>query len=272
MNLSIYGATGFIGRNFVEKYPHHKIIKREDRKPLSNEILYLISTVDNYNVFNDATIDVKTNLFVLCEVLNYCKNEDITFNFISSWFVYGKSISLPAKESYKCNPTGFYAITKKCAEDLIISFSETFNLKYRIIRLSNVLGKGDKNVSNKKNALTWMVNKLKTNDTINLYDNGEPIRDFIHVKDACKAINLICQKGKVNEVYNVGSGEPITIGKFINYAKTKIESSSKIKSINPPLFHSRVQNKHFWMDIQKLKSLGFKTSFSYKDIINELCD
>jgi len=272
MKLSVYGATGFIGSNFIKLYPGHKIVQREERKPLSKEILYFISTVDNYNLYNDASIDVKTNLSILCEVLNHCKKEDIVFNFISSWFVYGKLDSLPAHEMSKCNPKGFYSITKKCAEDLIISFSDTFNIKYRIIRLSNVLGKGDKNVSSKKNALTWMVNKLKTNETIELYDNGEPIRDIIHVKDACKAIELICKKGKSNEIYNVGSGEPITIGKFINYAKDLIKSRSKITSITAPLFHSSVQNKHFWMDIQKLQSLGFKANYSNKDIIKELCN
>ena len=80
MKLSVYGATGFIGRNFINLFPSHKIVKREDRKPLSKEILYFISTVDNYNLYNDTTIDVKTNLSVLCEVLNFCKKEDIVFD------------------------------------------------------------------------------------------------------------------------------------------------------------------------------------------------
>ncbi len=271
MILSIYGATGFIGNNFMKLYPSHIAIKREDRKPLSNEILYFISTVDNYNLFKDATIDISTNLTILCEVLNHCKKERIVFNFISSWFVYGNSAILPAQESAICNPKGFYSITKKCAEDLLISFCETFNIDYRIIRLSNVLGKGDENVSNKKNALTWMVNNLKLNKTIELYDNGEPIRDIIHVKDACKAIELICRKGKLNEIYNVGSGRPMTIGEFIKSAKVKLKSESKIIDIKTPIFHSKIQNRDFWMDTQKLQSLGFKINVSHDEIINELC-
>ena len=271
MELSIYGSTGFIGSNYIKMYPGHIQIPREKRMPLTKEILYLISTVDNYNVFNDTLIDVNTNISILCEVLNHCKNEDIVFNFISSWFVYGKLNAFPAKEDSYCNPKGFYSITKKCAEDLLISFSETFNIKYRIIRLSNVLGKDDKKASNKKNALTWMVNKLKANETIELYDNGEPMRDILHIKDACRAIELICEKGEYNEIYNVGSGMPINIGSFINSARKKIKSKSNIISIDPPNFHKKVQSKDFWMDTRKLKSLGFKTKFSNEDILNELC-
>ena len=271
MELSVYGSTGFIGKNFIELFPGNKIIPREARKPKSNDILYFISTTDNFNIMSDTSIDVNTNLSVLCEVLNYCRSEDIIFNFISSWFVYGNLDTLPAKEKSNCDPKGFYSITKKCAEDLIISFSETFNCNYRIIRLCNVLGIGDENISNKKNVLTWMINKLKKNEAIELYENGETSRDIMHVKDVCKAINLICTKGKINEIYNVGSGKPISIGEFINLARYKLQSKSEIQYVNTPLSQSKVVNKDFWMDNSKLKSLGFEIEFTNDLIIDELC-
>ena len=47
-----------------------------------------------------------------------------------------------------------------------------------------------------------MINKLKEDETIELHDNGEHLREIIHINDACKAIELICRKGnlKHNEV------------------------------------------------------------------------
>ena len=49
--LSVYGGTGFVGGNFTRMYPNDTIvIPREQREPESDEILYFISTVDNYNV------------------------------------------------------------------------------------------------------------------------------------------------------------------------------------------------------------------------------
>ena len=146
--ISVYGSTGFIGSRFVELYEEESIkLPRYQRNPETPNILYFISTTHNYHVHDDITLDVKTNLEVLCQVLKYCKSRDIVFNFISSWFVYGKDTDLPAREDSICNPTGFYSITKKCAEDLIISFCNTYGVKYRIIRLCNVLGRGDKKVS-----------------------------------------------------------------------------------------------------------------------------
>ena len=159
--LSVYGGTGFVGGNFSRMYPDETIvIPREQREPESDEILYLISTVDNYNVHTNITLDVETNLKILCETLDKCRDLDVTFNFISSWFVYG-DIPLPAREDSHCKPTGFYSITKRAAEDLVMSFCRTYDKKYRILRLANVMGAGDGKTSAKKNALAFMVDKMK---------------------------------------------------------------------------------------------------------------
>ncbi len=269
--ISVYGSSGFVGSNFCNLYSD-LITKqnREERKPRTKDILYFISTTDNYNVHTNITLDVETNLKVLCEVLDYCRADGITFNFISSWFVYGET-KLPAKEEYICNPTGFYSITKKAAEDLLISFCRTYNVKYRIIRLCNVLGKGDDNVSSKKNAISHMIDLLKRNEDVYLYDNGTPIRDVMHVTDVCRAIKLIIDQGNINEIYNVGSGQPTQIGAIIETAKKYLNSSSTLKFKEAPEFHQIVQTKDFWLDITKLQELGFKQTISTEEIIKELC-
>ena len=85
--ISLYGC-GFIGRKFKEMYDSQvEVQSRDERVPRNNDILYMISTTDNYNVHDNITLDVETNLKVLCEVLDFCRSKDITFNFVSSWFV-----------------------------------------------------------------------------------------------------------------------------------------------------------------------------------------
>jgi nucleoside-diphosphate-sugar epimerase len=271
MVYSLYGGTGFVGGNFYRLFSD-KVTKqdREERKPRTQEILYFISTADNYNIHTNITLDVETNLKVLCEVLDHCREGDLTFNFISSWFVYGET-DLPAKEDYHCKPVGFYSITKKAAEDLLISFCKTYGVNYRILRLCNVLGNGDKKISTKKNAITYMINLLKKNEDVYLYDEGTPIRDVMHVDDICRAIDLVCSEGNMNEIYNIGSGTPTTISDIITTAKECLKSSSNIKSKETPEFHKIVQAKDFWMDASKLKKLGFTQQISNKEIIEELC-
>lgn len=269
--ISIFGGTGFVGGNYCKMFPNKTIkIERESREPKSQDILYFISTVDNYNIHTNITLDVETNLKVLCEVLDYCREGEITINFISSWFVYGET-ELPAKEEYFCSPTGFYSITKKAAEDLLISFCRTYGMNYRILRLCNVMGNGDGKVSAKKNALSYMIDLLKKNEDVYVYDNGTPIRDIMHVDDVCRAIDLVCDRGNLNEIYNIGSGQPTTVSAIMESAKEYLGSTSNIKSKEAPEFHKLVQTKDFWMDTTKLKRLGFTQEIRNEQIIQELC-
>jgi len=160
--IAVFGGTGFIGGTFCRLYSQKvNIIPKQSIEFDTKEVLYFISTTTNQNVFNDLHIDINTNLNFLMDVLSNCKDKDITFNFISSCFVYGNDI-IDAKETDNCNPTGFYSVTKRCAEQLLISFCKTFNIKYRILRIGNVYGL-DKTISLKKNVLAHIIKQLKKN-------------------------------------------------------------------------------------------------------------
>ena len=273
-SISVFGSSGFIGDRFCDLYPEETIrISREDRATKSKNILYLISTIDNYNVFTDPFIDIKTNLTLLIETLEECKDsEDVVFNFVSSWFVYGKTNSFPATEESTCDPKGFYSITKRAAEQLLISYCETFGIKYRIFRLCNIYGETDKKVSKKRNALQFLIGELAEDRDINLYDNGENIRDFMYVDDVCRAIRLCTQEGPYNEVINIGSGQPHRFKDIMKYAKEKLDSKARLVPIEPPEFHKVAQVKDMYLDTTKLKNLGFVEKFGIEkglDIIIE---
>lgn len=271
MRYSVYGGTGFVGGTFCKMF-YDSVLKipREEREPETDKIIYFISTVDNYNVHTDLHIDIDTNLKVLMDVLDYCKEEDVTFNFISSWFVYGRT-RLPARETDICDPTGFYSITKRTAEQLLISFCETYDVKYRILRLCNVYGYGDKKSSAKKNAIQYMIDLIKNGEDINLYEGGYVLRDLMHVDDVCRAIKLVCDRGEKNSIYNIGSGQPTAIRAIMEKARYELNSPSKFKNIETPKFHDIVQSRDFYMDVSKLKSLGFEQKISLDEGIKQLC-
>lgn len=269
--ISVFGGTGFIGGKFCELYPKETvIIPRETHAPATDQALYLISTTHNYHVFTDPFLDIDTNLNILIKTLQNCKDKNIIFNFVSSWFVYG-ACELPADELATCSPKGFYSITKKCAEDLLISYCQTFKIPYRIFRLGNVYGPNDKGASKKKNALQYMIDRLKNNEPVNLYHGGEFIRDYMHVNDIAKALHLLMKEAPVNKIINVGSGKPSKMKDIIDEAVKILSSKSQIKSINSPEFHKIVQVKDMYLDVSYLKSLGFRQEISMSEGIRELC-
>ena len=270
-NVSVFGGTGFIGSHFCSIDPDlMRVEPKLETVPSCEDIVYFISTTHNYNVLSDIHLDVDTNLTHLLKVLKNCKEGDCIFNFISSWFVYGES-ELPVSESAHCDPKGFYSITKRCAEQLLISFCETFGVPYRIFRLGNVYGGGDK-YSAKKNALQYLINELKNNRDIQLYHGGEVIRDYVHVEDVARAIMYCMENAPMNEIINIGSNcEPVPLNILMEQAKTYLGSSSAITAREPAPFHKIVQVKDMWLDSTKLDELGFKWEHNILSDLGELC-
>ena len=116
-----------------------------------------------------------------------------------------------------------------------------------------------------------MVEQLKEDKPISLYDHGSHKRDFLHVDDVCEAIWVVLNRGELNECYNIGSGQGTTCAEIVYNAAERLQSKSHITNIDPPKFHDQVQIKHFWMDTSKLRNLGWKPRFSNFEIVKKLC-
>lgn len=273
--ISVFGGSGFIGSRFCETYKDEVVIlKRDDYTAKSKNILYFISTTDNYNALNDLHVDIDTNLTVLMNVLERIpRGHDVTFNFVSSWFVYGKNYEMPFREDHsRCNPTGFYSITKYCAEQLLMSYCQSHGIKYRIFRLANVLGVGDKRISKKKNALQFLIREIVNDNDVHLYYGGEVLRDYIGVDDVVSAIKLCMEKSPTNQVINIGSGRPHKFLDLINKSIEYTGSKSKIIHVDPSPFHDIVQVRHSYLDTSKLMSYGFKQKKDIDLVVRELVD
>jgi len=270
--VNLFGK-GFVGLRYCEMVPEVRANQRNDYDVCEKDVLYMISTIHNYHVWTNPYLDIETNLSTLIEVLESFRKFDGggTFNFISSWFVYG-TVPLPAREDAHCDPKGFYSITKRTAEQLLISYCETYKLNYRIIRLPNVLGETDSKVSKKKNALQYMLRQVQSNETLSLYDGGHALRDYMYVDDVVRAIHLILEKGNQNEIYNIGTGVGVSVRQCLDYAIKKINSTSKIEVIEPAEFHKVVQTVNMVIDNTKIKNLGFLPKYTIYDIIDRLLE
>mgnify|MGYP003123979547 FL=1 len=269
IDLSVFGASGYIGSNYCRMYPDNIAIPRGQRHPESSDILYLISTTTNQNVFQDLQIDIDTNLKILTEVLSHCKRTDTVFNFVSSSFVYGNDV-LDAKEDDPCNPTGFYSITKRCAESLVISYCKTFGIDYRIFRVANVFGI-DPTVTRGKNVLGYMIRCLKKNEPIKLYGGGDYLKDYMYVEDVCRAIDTLMVFGSPNQIYNVGSGVSRTFREIIEYCKDKVGSTSDIIDVPFPDEQQYLQIKNMTINVDKLESHAFVPQLDIDTGLDMMC-
>lgn len=240
-------------------------------KPYSSNVLYMISTVHNYHPKDGEPFkDIDTNLTYFMNVLTEAsKYEDLVFNLVSTWFVYSPK-QIPAREDSYCEPNGFYSITALCREQLLKSYCETFGLKYRILRLGNVIGVGDKKISRKKNALQHIIRELAQGRDVDYLYKGGAIRDYIDVRDCVDAIHLVLEKGNLNEIYNIANGQGLNVNDLVDIAHRESNFKSKITEIPVPDFHKTVQMPKMYLNVDKIKKLGYVQRYDIKQTVKEL--
>ena len=267
--VNLFG-NGFIG-SYYSKHYDTVVNSRNDLIPRFKDVLYTISTVTNSSIEANPYIDIETNLITLMRVLENWRGRyrGGVFNFVSSWFVYGNT-ELPAREDSVCNPVGIYSITKHAAERLLDAYCTQFDLRYRIIRLANVVGAGDHKAGQSKNVFNYLIKEAKYNRPVHLFFNGEMTRDYIHIHDACEAIHRIVSTGDVNATYNVGNGISTSMNEVLRLARSFGSSSSITLIDEPPPYHFYI--KDMVLDNTKLLGLGYRPSYTVdmmvKDVYN----
>jgi len=262
MAFSIYGGTGIIGSYYIGLYGGRPL-PRDQWFPMEKEVLYLISTTSNS--YEQSLVHTKTNIDCLMKRLIACKEAGTeVFNFVSSWFVYGDRNDV-MKEDDECFPHGIYSVTKYCAEKIVIDYCSHYGMKWRIFRLGNIYGGPDKS-NGSRNALHYMVQELTASRSIEVVEGLT--RDYIHIYDACRAINKLSSEAPLNEIYNIGSGQSVPLSDCLNYCKRVLGSDSEINSRQA---QSGEQSLKMALDCGKLFDTGFLPIVSLEEGLYDLC-
>ncbi|MCK4663283.1 MAG: GDP-mannose 4,6-dehydratase, partial [Bacteroidales bacterium] len=146
------------------------------------------------------------------------------FIFTSTSEIYGgKSIKPPFKEDDNFIPASPYSLSKYCAETSIKTFSEMYQKNYTILRLFNFYGPDMPN----QFFIPQLISALKNNENFNM-TKGKQVRDFLFINDIIQAMILSTDINAYNEVFNVCSGQGITLHDLALQLKMILNSKSKI--------------------------------------------
>jgi nucleoside-diphosphate-sugar epimerase len=269
--ISIFGSAGFIGSEFALLYENESIkINSGDFEPKSNKILYLRSLTTNYS---EPEENVEINLTNLVKVLRNLKKNDL-FVYAGSWFSYGVTGGRAhiTKENEQGKVLGFYGASKLCAEQFVETYCKMNDIDFIILRLSNIIGIGD-NFSSKKNALQQLIQLLKENKPIEIYDSGLFYRSYLDVFECVRAIKFIIDNGERNQKYNVGpESTDWNFRWIIDYCQNKLNSKSIISPREPSDFHKIVQIPSFRLDTNKLKKIGFTWNLTIEQSLDKILE
>ncbi|RLG33323.1 GDP-mannose 4,6-dehydratase [Methanosarcinales archaeon] len=159
---------------------------------------------------NNANVNGTLNVLVAAKDCNVKK-----VIYASSSSVYGDTPELPKREDMVPNPLSPYAVTKLLGEYYCKVFNEVYGLKTISLRYFNVYGPRQDPYSDYAAVIPRFINRVLENKPPVIYGDGEQTRDFTFVKDVVRA-NIQAMKSDANGVYNIASGNRISINELAN--------------------------------------------------------
>jgi dTDP-glucose 4,6-dehydratase len=184
---------------------------------------------------------------------------------ISTDEVYGSINNGSWKEGSPLKPNSPYSASKAAADLLAISYYKTHGLDVRITRCCN--NYGPRQLPEK--LIPSFITKLMKNEKVPLYGDGKNIREWIHVDDHCRAIELVIDEGKPGEVYNIGSGFELENLELANLLlKVFNLESSFIRKVEDRKGH----DFRYSVDSLKIQNLGYKSKEEFEKGLLETID
>jgi dTDP-glucose 4,6-dehydratase len=297
--ILITGGAGFIGSNFVhmmlKKHPEYKIVvldnlsyagRKENLQEVLDKIIFIKGDIRNKADVETAMKDcdevvhfaalthvdrsiieggdfVQTDVFGTYNLLESAKKFNVKkFLYISTDEVYGSIKKGSFKETDNLNPRNPYSASKAGAELLCKSYFETYGLPLLITRSSN--NYGPRQYPEKLIPKTIIYTLL--GKKIPVYGKGENVRDWIYVEDNCEAIDLVLQKGKFGEAYNIGGKQEL---QNIVIVKNILKSLNKNEEMIEFVKDRPGHDLRYSLDISKIEKLGWKSNVKFDEGIKK---
>ncbi|MEU4980124.1 dTDP-glucose 4,6-dehydratase [Streptomyces sp. NPDC021969] len=128
------------------------------------------------------------------------------FVHVSTDEVYGSVGSGSATEEHPLRPSSPYSASKASGDLLALSYHRTHGLDVRVTRCSNNYGPHQF----PEKLVPLFVTRLLDGHRVPLYGDGRNVRDWLHVDDHCRGVDLVRTRGRAGEVYNIGGGTELS--------------------------------------------------------------
>lgn len=276
--VGVIGGSGFVGESFFEMYKNSFEIIDISRKSGAvteyscEQLEKALSGCDSVVILagKKVTPDEKQslaiyydNISVVENTLTACKKLGIkNIVFTSSRCVYANNQSVPISENGVVQPINHYGISKATAEQLCTYYNEKFDFYIKILRIAQIIG---------KNKNGYMIDKFIGNalsgQPLNVYGKARGRRDYIYIKDVCKAIYLSLLNYDKDGIFNIGSGIGTNSKELAESVIQGTASPSKIVMLEDKTEDA----SQTYLDVSKAEAeLGFKCEFCLKKAFEDL--
>jgi dTDP-glucose 4,6-dehydratase len=207
---------------------------------------------------------IKTDVFGTFVLLEAAREATDLRRFvqISTDEVYGSVPTGHSIETDELKPRNPYSASKAAADRLAYSYYATYHVPVVITRASNNYGSHQF----PEKVIPLFITNAIDNIALPLYGDGLNIRDWLHVEDHCRAIDLVIAKGVDGEVYNVGGGNEV---KNVDLTHRILELTGRPTSLIRPVADRPGHDRRYALATTKLRELGWAPRERFDDGLAE---
>jgi dTDP-glucose 4,6-dehydratase len=295
--LLVTGAAGFIGSNFI----HYWLELRPDDHLVAYDLLtyagvrenvpdgvafvhgdiadlelaeqtlaeHELDVVVNFAAeshnslaVQDPALFARTNVLGTQQLLEASRRQGVArFHHISTCEVYG-DLALDSDEAFSeespYRPRTPYNASKAAADHYVRSYFETFELPTTITNCSNNYGPHQF----PEKVIPLFTTHALDDQTLPLYASTQNKREWLHVRDHCRAIELVLERGEPGETYNVGSGVERSIEEVADAVLELTGKDASLKTIVPD---RPGHDRRYLLDSSKLRDLGWSEEIGWDE-------
>ena len=210
---------------------------------------------------------IRTNVLGTHSMLQASLNANIKqFLHVSTDEVYGSISEGSWDEQEPLLPNSPYAASKASSDLIARSFFVTHGLDVRITRCSNNFGI----YQYPEKVMPLFITNLMEGKKVPLYGDGLNVRDWLHVDDHCRGIQLVIDKGRAGQIYNIGGGTELS---NIDLTNMIIAAMGATKASIEPVQDRKAHDRRYSVDITKIHNeLGYAPQCTLHDTLADIVD
>jgi dTDP-glucose 4,6-dehydratase len=302
LKILVTGGAGFIGCNFVrhmlKEHPEGEIVvldkltyagRMENLEDVLAKITFIKGDICDKDAVKKAMegceavvnfaaeshvdrsiegpeVFVKTDIFGVFTLLEEGRRTDLKkFIQISTDEVYGSTRSGSFSETDTLDPSSPYSASKAGGELLARSYVRTYGMDVAVTRSSNNYGP----FQHPEKLIPRFIVKILRNESLPIYGKGDNVRDWLHVEDNCRAIDLVLRKSKPGDVVNIGSGNERT---NIDVTKQLLKHMKKPESMITYVQDRAGHDFRYSLEWNRVKKMGWMPKIKFEDGVKTTVD
>ena len=239
-----------------------------------HDVLFnLAGQVSHLDSMEDPFTDLDINTRSQLSILEACRHEnpDVKIVYAGTRQQYGKPNYLPLDEEHRQQPTDVNGVNKLAGEWYHIVYHNAYGLRTASLRMTNTYGPRQLVKHKRQGFIGWFVRLAVLGETIQLYGDGQQLRDLCYVDDAVDAFLRVGATDASNgEIYNLGGLRPISLLEIAEML-VEIAGSGRVELVPWPTARQRIDIGDVYSSYDKIQTaLGWQPTVDAREGLTQM--